>query len=397
MIQEFRNNALKVCLVCSAFDPATVYGGPIVSNLNLATGLRAHGVDLMVLTTNAMKDRRSEVPVDKDVDHSGGFKVRYFHDTIVGRYSFSMMASIGRYLKDADIVHATDVFSFSFILAKIYSLRNGSTLFLSCRGMISDWGFQKKGILKKLWLKLFVMSWSEKTVLHATSAQEEQELKEYLPNIDVVVVPNSIEIPDKTGVQSDQSNKLLSDLGVTENTRLITGLGRLHKKKGFPLLISAFNEIYQSDENTRLLIAGQDYGELDELKYKVDELGIGHVVRISPQLNNIAKNEVLRHTHIFVMPSHHENFGNVYLEALSHGVPIVASTNTPWECVLASECGAWVDNTVEDIVRGIRMLMASDYNVISKNAIELAATFSVEKTSELMLKHYSEARREHFS
>ena len=43
------------------------------------------------------------------------------------------------------------------------------------------------------------------------------------------------------------------------------------------------------------------------------------------------KNKVIASNMALVLPSKSENFGNVVLEALAQGTPVIASKNTPWQ------------------------------------------------------------------
>jgi len=56
---------------------------------------------------------------------------------------------------------------------------------------------------------------------------------------------------------------------------------------------------------------------------------------------------------MLVVPSHTENFGNVVVEALARGVPVLVSTGTPWKRVDDFGCGLWVDNKPETLAAAI--------------------------------------------
>jgi glycosyltransferase involved in cell wall biosynthesis len=57
-----------------------------------------------------------------------------------------------------------------------------------------------------------------------------------------------------------------------------------------------------------------------------------------------------------VVPSHSENFGIVVAEGLAHGIPVIASTGTPWSRLQTMGCGLWVDNAPESLVGAINKL-----------------------------------------
>ena len=59
--------------------------------------------------------------------------------------------------------------------------------------------------------------------------------------------------------------------------------------------------------------------------------------------------ETLQKYHFFILPTRHENFGHIFLEAFSAGCPIVISDRTPWKNLEAQKLG-W-DIPLENIVK----------------------------------------------
>jgi len=105
--------------------------------------------------------------------------------------------------------------------------------------------------------------------------------------------------------------------------RLIA-IGSLKRQKGFDVLIHALAELRQRCD-ARLLILGE--GALrNELETLAQQLGVAEKVWIPGFRPN--PGTFLQHAHVFVLSSNWEGFGNVIVEALSAGVPVV-STDCP--------------------------------------------------------------------
>ena len=96
-----------------------------------------------------------------------------------------------------------------------------------------------------------------------------------------------------------------------------------------------------------LLIAGKDDGHQSFLDEKVKNLNLTDRVFFIGELQGVDKVKFLSGGDLFVLPSHNENFGNVYLESLACGTPVVASWNTPWSEVEEHGCGKYVENSTE--------------------------------------------------
>jgi glycosyltransferase involved in cell wall biosynthesis len=89
------------------------------------------------------------------------------------------------------------------------------------------------------------------------------------------------------------------------------------------------------------------------------------------------------------MPSHRESFGVVVLEALSRGLPVVASRNSPWSALDAIGCGAWVEPSPKALGEAIRILAASDLRAMGERGRRwVAEQFSWDAIAVRMLDVY---------
>jgi glycosyltransferase involved in cell wall biosynthesis len=124
-------------------------------------------------------------------------------------------------------------------------------------------------------------------------------------------------------------------------------------------LITAFVDVVC--DNVVLIIAGDPenpYGR--ELKRLALELGLSERVKfIGPVRGNI-KESLYSNAEILVLPSHTENFGNVVIEALNRGLPVIASKGTPWQVLEDSKCGFWVENNPEDLSKTVTEFLNMD-------------------------------------
>ena len=101
----------------------------------------------------------------------------------------------------------------------------------------------------------------------------------------------------------------------------LVAIGTLKEQKGFDVLLDAVARL-PAEVDARLVILGE--GPLRAaLEGKVAALGLGERVRLPGfRANPYA---FLRRAHLFVLSSRWEGFGNVVVEALAGGVPVVAT------------------------------------------------------------------------
>ena len=72
------------------------------------------------------------------------------------------------------------------------------------------------------------------------------------------------------------------------------------------------------------------------------------------------KKNAFMNADVFVLPSYSENYGIAIAEALSYGVPVIASRGTPWQKVEEKNCGLWVENDPQSLVRAVRNIRQMD-------------------------------------
>ena len=105
---------------------------------------------------------------------------------------------------------------------------------------------------------------------------------------------------------------------------MVLAIGRLNPQKRFNTLIAAFASL-SATRPARLAICG--VGPLEQaLKDQAEALGVADRVSFLGFQDNPLK--FLKRADLFVLSSRFEGFGNVLVEALACGVPIV-STNCP--------------------------------------------------------------------
>lgn len=100
----------------------------------------------------------------------------------------------------------------------------------------------------------------------------------------------------------------------------LLAMSRLVPGKGFEASIRALSLL---PENYRLTIAG-DGPLLDTLKALSNSLGLDHRIKFVGWVNYEQKNTVLQAHHIFLLPSSYDSFGMGFVEAMAHGLPVVA-------------------------------------------------------------------------
>ena len=181
------------------------------------------------------------------------------------------------------------------------------------------------------WGKIFGALLGSRRVLKDADAiicvgRDEYELmsKRY-PEKDVVYQPNGVSL--KT-FENASGEVFQEKYNLKPNDKIILNVSHRSSKNQLAL-VRAFAELAKSEVNLKLVLIGpvsvQDY--LQEIKSEAEKLGIEKQLLLIDGLkpNDSMLANAYKAADVFVLPSKHEPFGIVILEAWASGVPVVAS------------------------------------------------------------------------
>lgn len=227
---------------------------------------------------------------------------------------------------------------------------------LSPHGMFSAYSMTTRGVRKKIGLALGYRRTLQKvTAFHATSEQEEDDIRSLGLNQPVQIVKNGVAMVDDCPSKPLENHRL----------RKLLFLSRIHPKKGLPMLLSAWAELAPLRPDWELLIAGPD--ELDhrrELDTLIREQKIKQVSFLGPVFGR-QKQDLMAEADLFVLPTLSENFGLVVAEALAVGTPVVTTEEAPWHQLNEQECGWCVPANTSSICQAL-------FSATQMSSVELA-------------------------
>lgn len=104
----------------------------------------------------------------------------------------------------------------------------------------------------------------------------------------------------------------------------IITVGRLHPSKGHDTLIKAVKHLLEQEKLVNLTIVGAG-SELNNLKQLANQLDIANLVNFTGSLSEEQIIEQMHKTDAFVLASHAEPLGVVYMEAMAMEVPTIGT------------------------------------------------------------------------
>ena len=112
------------------------------------------------------------------------------------------------------------------------------------------------------------------------------------------------------------------ELGLRPDIIYVVAVGRLVRRKNLAHLIDALGRLGRDD--VHLLVVG-DGPEQAALAAQAQSQGLGEKVQFRGYVADETKYQLLAAADIFALPSMHEAFGLVYLEAMHCGLPVIAA------------------------------------------------------------------------
>ncbi len=136
--------------------------------------------------------------------------------------------------------------------------------------------------------------------------------KEHHPNC--VMIPNPIELAHT--IKQYNSNS-------SEPRKNILFVGKLGTRKGIDIVFQTINQIHKYDQSIQFTLVGPNE-EADQFKSLFNNLP--YLVKEKVSFTGYQNNTLpyFAKADIFFMPSRREGFGTVFLEAMAHGLPVVA-------------------------------------------------------------------------
>lgn len=191
-------------------------------------------------------------------------------------------------------------------------------------------------------------------------------LNKYVHRIDAIIAPSAntaAYIREQYGIEATVISNPIAAPGFRkakpqdfDSPPLLLFVGRLGKEKNLPLLLQAFALVVKQVE-AKLVLVG-DGPERADLELLAADLGIEKYMQITGYQPYEEVSHWYERATLFVFPSLIETQGMVILEALGHGVPVVAVESEASNAALAEcQAGRIVGPNPEHFAAGIVELL----------------------------------------
>ena len=324
--------------------PGYKFGGPVQSVANLVALLKPHYAIYLITRDRDFRETVAypDIQADKWLARDG-YKIRYVSP------AHASLRSVWLLLKERtyNYVYTNSLFApFTRQLLLIAAVTN-QKLIIAPRGELHPGALGLKTYKKRpfVWL-IKNYFFNDRLIWHATDKEELEAIRHHFATYSVQYAPIRF-APDtpKLFKQRGTYNKVPGSVS-------LVFISRLTQKKGIIFLLRLLSS-YREGQIV-LDIYGPVVDKADWLKCEelIGQMPTNCRVTYRGAIDHNLVNKTLVKYDFFVLPTLGENFGHAIFEALSAGVPVLISDQTPWRDLYAQQAG-WDMPLREDIWRDI--------------------------------------------
>jgi glycosyltransferase involved in cell wall biosynthesis len=325
---------MRVLAFNKHYLPGFKAGGPIRSLSNMTEAL-GDEIEFFIGTTDRdLGDTGPYSKIDTNVwVQIGRAKVRYF-----ARGSISIRvirALIDEVRPDCIYLNSffDPIFSLRVMIARRVGIGSHIPLLLAPRGEFSLGALKLKRLRKMAYLKVTLLSGLIQDVTwHASTAMEAEDISRAVPGSSSIAIASDIgAAPPENAASTWSSRENGSPLR-------LCFLSRISRKKN---LAGALRALGLANSKTVFDIYGpkEDEAYWAECERIIDELPPHVCVTYRGEVAHSDIAWIFARYDLLLFPTFGENYGHVIIEALSVGLPVITSDQTPWSDLRAAGAG----------------------------------------------------------
>lgn len=277
---------------------------------NLAKEFIDQGHEINIIALNRLFDpHQTQLQSKEQLNGVQIYRIPYW-----GSKRYPIAPAVVHHLKQYDLIHLHSSDFFLDYLSIIKFTYKAPLVFTS-HGLFFHTSFAKR--LKNLYFNTITrLSLRNVTAVACVSQQDYQQLSQITPSNKLFQIPNGVSYKKYSAFPIEK-----------KNSNLFISIGNLSSSKGHNKLLERFAYISQINKNAKLIIIGQDKGELHQLKTLCNKLGINESVQFAGKVNDQELVSYLSEATFFLSASAYEGFGIALLEAMASGCIPIVQTN----------------------------------------------------------------------
>jgi glycosyltransferase involved in cell wall biosynthesis len=342
---------------------------------NLAFNLKKIGNDVKIVTTfwngGSRYDEYSGIPILRIKESKaliGKLGSLFYLNYITFGFNLFRKRNF-KFFQDSDIIISAFamIFSFLFDIKRIPLI----SIFLHY-DKIQKWEdlitYSSLHFLQKNQYK------RHKKVITISEASKMDLIEHYkLDKTNIISIP--IGIDNQKFNPSNYSNQIKERF----RNKILFYSGLMISRKRIPVLLKAFQNIIKEFPNVHLVLAG-DGPLLNYFKELSILYGVNEKVTFLGFLDEKNLQKYYATSDIYVFPSEHEGFGQVILEAMASGTPVICADKPPMSTIVGNGGLTFKLNNPNDLARQILKLLKNESRLeeMGNNALKIVENYAWE-------------------
>ena len=379
------NPQLTIGVFTDTYQPET--NGVVTSIVSTTRALRRRG-HRVIIVAPAHPEGDEEHP---DVFHLRSTSFPFYPGF---RMAFPLPAKVVANLPAVpfDVIHAQTFFFIGCLGAYLARLRS-TPLFFTYHTKFEDYlhylpVHQRITKPQTLWLSREFSNQCDRVI--APSHGTADLLRSYGITAPLEILPGGVDL-ESFGLDAQEP-------AVIRDARpgpIVLSVGRLGKEKNLELLLDAFALSLRSRPGARLIMVG-DGPHRAELERRAAAIGISGRVVFAGALDQAQLGAYYRNADVFLFTSLTETQGLVLVEALAHGLPVVAVDCPVTREIVVGESGLLTPQSASTLADAVTSVIGESAEKREKRAAaarQAAAPFSIDALAERLETLYVQVRR----
>lgn len=309
---------MKIVHLIPHFLPSNHFGGTPISCLNLAKAQVKDGHDVTIITTDVFDIKKRYFKNNEVMNGIRIIRLRTISNYLAYKYHFAIFFELIKFkecIQDHDVIHLHEYRTLLNYFASLFKKRD-QIMVLNPRGTFTN--YNTNTTLKR-YFDLFFSRKIIKAVdgVVALSKYEASEIirtKKISKKI-ISIIPNGISISQR------QMSKIY------KKSNYILYIGRIDKRKNIDKLIKAYRKTKLFKKGFMLYIVGSDHGYLKSIKEQIRSYRLNKYIKIFDAMGE-SKFDLLGEAQLTFYATECEAFGNVPLESVAMGTPVIVNNKS---------------------------------------------------------------------
>ncbi len=312
------------------FLPSYRAGGPIQSVNNIILNLKTK-YNFYIITSDSDLD----APLDLKAHQKNKWIKKDTHQVIYVDKKHQNKSFYNSIIQDRAFIaiYLNSMFSPRFSLLPFLLFKSKPIkIILAPRGMLGKGALSIKPFKKKVFLKVFkILRWHRRITWHATTMTEENEIiKRFGTRVDIETAPN---LSSPTTNELIEKDKKPCHLNLFFMSRISTKKNLLGALK----VLMTIDKKYQI--NFSIIGPVEDKHYWQSCMKLIKSLPNNIIINQIGPVPHYNINNILTKQHVLFLPTLHENFGHVIVEAWQNACPVIISNQTPWQNLTEKKIG----------------------------------------------------------